>query len=183
NNLGDTPEEAAINITALYEQQGRFNRTEGRQFVRDRAPSSGRGTDAQREATYRQQHIAGLFNREPWAVADLIGAMGPGIDENFQTKVEYSPDGRYLTIERPMQMDDRGNVRFDIKETIDLTSPTAETALNRILSMVTGQNVTPGAYRTEGGRPRANLIYQNPNQSQNNSVPLTDNRLQGGTVS
>lgn len=43
NNLGATPEEAAINITALYEQQGRFTRTEGRQFVRDRAPSSSSG--------------------------------------------------------------------------------------------------------------------------------------------
>src|SRR5690606_27468494 len=77
NNLGATPEEAAINITALYEQGGRFNRTDDKQFVRDRESSSGsgRGTDAQREATYRQQHIAGLFNREPWAVADLIGAM------------------------------------------------------------------------------------------------------------
>lgn len=47
NNLGDTPEEAAINITALYEQQGRFTRTEGRQFVRDRASStSGGDTDS-----------------------------------------------------------------------------------------------------------------------------------------
>lgn len=49
NGLGSTPEEAAINLTALYESNGRFTRTDGRQIVRDQAPSqSGGGTDSAR---------------------------------------------------------------------------------------------------------------------------------------
>lgn len=48
NNLGATPEEAAINLTAAYEAAGRFQRTDGRQIVRDQAPSqSGGGSGTQ----------------------------------------------------------------------------------------------------------------------------------------
>lgn len=44
NNLGKTPEEAAINLTAAYEAAGRFQRTDGRQIVRDQALSQSGGT-------------------------------------------------------------------------------------------------------------------------------------------
>jgi hypothetical protein len=136
---------------------------------RDRAPrqSSGGGTDAQREATYRQQHIEALIQGEQWAVDDLVGIVTPGIDGS-PAQVEY--EGNTLTVRVP-QLNSKGDITYVTEETVDLNSGSAVAQLNRILSTYTGQNVSIGAARTQGGRPRGPLVDLNPNRRQNNSVP------------
>ena len=149
---GASPEEAALNLTAQYEQGGRFSRQDSRRDVRYDAPRQ--VSHSEGLATQRQRMVQGIINGEATYINQLIGAISAGTSfGGNQPKVEH--DGKTIKIYKPLSTD--GNkINWKLEASINLDDPIEKIAthLNSLINKATGENVSINALLTEGGKPR-----------------------------
>lgn len=148
--------------------------------------TSGRKDTNQTAASYRQQLIQGILDKDKKSIDQLLAYLPQGskVENRVSIKTDKSKGGYNLIRVNIPEFTTRDGKYIDGVKDLDisLSKGDAVNVLNKILNEYTGENISPSKFNIEGGKARGNQqefkvepksSQSTNNQTQNNKTTST----------